>query len=271
MRMLLPVAVTLFLASPALAQMTGGTGGGSLGGSLGSSSLGGSSGTFTGSSSGTFTGSSGTFTGSSSGTFTGSTTTGRTGSLTGGAGGLNSSSTINTANPLYQYEGNPLAAGLPTTTNNNSSQYLRQFPSPLSFATPLYNLSGTSGRGGVGGSVGSLSGSGTASISSTTFRGANTFGTPRVPVYMAELAFERAPRPAGAVRSNVQDVIARSTRLPSRDRIRVSMEGNVVVLQGQVSGPREKRLAESVIRLTPGVYEVRNDLIVPPGSNGSSP
>jgi osmotically-inducible protein OsmY len=62
----------------------------------------------------------------------------------------------------------------------------------------------------------------------------------------------------------VQEVLANvsTDRLPSRAGIRVVGAGDVVVLQGKVSDDHERRLAEMIIRLTPGVREISNELEV---------
>jgi osmotically-inducible protein OsmY len=62
------------------------------------------------------------------------------------------------------------------------------------------------------------------------------------------------------MRPELQDIVARATRLPSRDRIRVLTDGDTVVLRGLVRDERERRLAEALIRLSPGVRLVRNEL-----------
>jgi osmotically-inducible protein OsmY len=62
--------------------------------------------------------------------------------------------------------------------------------------------------------------------------------------------------------SEVQRVIGRSERLPSRDNIRVELEGPAVVLRGTVADEHEARLAEALARLTPGVRDLRNELTV---------
>ena len=68
-------------------------------------------------------------------------------------------------------------------------------------------------------------------------------------------------------RQDLQQVIASAARLPSRANIRALALGDVVILQGTVTTDRERRLTEAIVRLTPGVLTVRNELIVrPPGS-----
>ncbi len=67
---------------------------------------------------------------------------------------------------------------------------------------------------------------------------------------------------AAAVRTDLQGVLVRSSSLPSARDIQVAMDGSVVVLRGPVSNDDERRLAENLVRLTPGVHDVRNELQV---------
>ena len=45
--------------------------------------------------------------------------------------------------------------------------------------------------------------------------------------------------------------------------IAIEVEGGTVVLKGQVSDDDQRRLVEGMMRLTPGVRDVRNELKVP--------
>jgi osmotically-inducible protein OsmY len=65
------------------------------------------------------------------------------------------------------------------------------------------------------------------------------------------------------VQTDLQSIIDRSSRLPSRSRIAVSYDGSVVVLRGEVRDEKERRLAEGILRLSPGVREIRNELTHP--------
>jgi osmotically-inducible protein OsmY len=58
----------------------------------------------------------------------------------------------------------------------------------------------------------------------------------------------------------VQQVLARSSSLSSPNNIQVGIEGDAVVLRGEVSDDHERRLAANLARLTPGVRDVRNQL-----------
>ena len=238
--------------------------GGGAGGNTGSSS--GSSGGFTGSSgssssSGGFTGSSGSS--SSSGGFTGSSG-GSTGSgnmnRTGSGSGTN---TVGSTGPLGRYYGTPLYNRL-SQSQGSSGQFTitaSNYPASYSgsFGTPLYDAaslarSATQGTTGLG-----TQGSATA----TSFAGASSAGIRRSAGYITEPVFDMPARPTmAAIQPDLQGIVSRAstTRLPSRDRIQVVADGDTIVLRGQVRDEKERRLAEAMIRLSPGVRIVRNEL-----------
>jgi osmotically-inducible protein OsmY len=147
----------------------------------------------------------------------------------------------------------------------NASRYLRPYPVQLSFGQALYNTTTTGTatvtRGGLGtGTTGFGSTSGSLAASVT---GASSVGMRRAPSYVTEVAFDQpAPiRTQTVLRTDLQGIIDRSSRLPSRDTISVSVDANgVVVLRGRVRDARERRLAESLVRLERGVSQVRNEL-----------
>jgi hypothetical protein len=278
-------AVLVWAAAPALAQMrTGGTGGGfsgsSGGGFLGSSGSG--FGTTGFGSTGSGFGSSGS---GSGGGFLGGASFG--GTAGGGGRGSSGSTAIGSTSPFGPYYGNPLAIGFPSASPGSSSssssgaaQYQRAFPVTLSFNQPSYgnaNLTTTSsttgatglrttgtpgtpgfGQGGTGFGTGT---GGTATVTTGAFPGASSAGIRRAPPYVTVPVFDLPERrPSEMVRTDLQQVVARSSRLPSRENIRVSVDGSVVVLRGQVRDERERRLAEAVVRTMPAVrgLEVRN-------------
>lgn len=61
-------------------------------------------------------------------------------------------------------------------------------------------------------------------------------------------------------RPDLQQVIQRSTRLPSAGNIQILTDGQAIILRGQVGSDHERRLAENMLRLSPGVREIRNEL-----------
>lgn len=174
----------------------------------------------------------------------GSTISGSAGSYRnrGGSGG---SQSISNTNPFSSYYVNPMSLGLGTTSTGRGSG---------GFTSPLYGTtSTTSSYGGTA----TLSGGNT---NSTTPVGGTSMGMVRQ-MYGVNMG---APAPAAGqfqVRSDLQTVIARSSSLPSKGSIRVVSEGDIVVLQGSVQDEHERRLAEALVRFTPGVREVRNELV----------
>jgi hypothetical protein len=65
----------------------------------------------------------------------------------------------------------------------------------------------------------------------------------------------------------------RFTKIPLPARVRgatASLEGNTVVLTGEVSSESDKRLVERLVKLEPGVNLVQNDLTIRPSSKQES-
>jgi hypothetical protein len=63
-------------------------------------------------------------------------------------------------------------------------------------------------------------------------------------------------------RSDLQRVIERSSALAAQDVIQVVSDGSGVVLRGVVVSDYDRRLAELLLRLSPGVGSIRNELLV---------
>jgi hypothetical protein len=139
---------------------------------------------------------------------------------------------------LGAYYGNPLAGGLNITQT--------------SIGAPLFNLTGT------------------AQTSLTNRNSANQapgyYGAPlgvrRLPAYATTLKIKDMPPPETPVevRADLQNMLARSGQLDSRDAVRILMDGQAVVLQGEVADEDERRLVENMVLLTPGVGAIRNEL-----------
>jgi len=265
----------LALAGTVHAQRIGGdtSGGGTGGGSTGSTGGGfvgsggfGSGGTGGGGSGG---GTGGGFVGTggfgSGGTAGGGAAGGRAGGATGGRGATGGTATSN-AGPFAKYMYSPTAVGYQQGTSGataaigNASNQVKPYPTTSTFGQPLYTggtNTATVGRTGAGGQ-GQGQGQGTQNL----YRGATSAGQRRAPAFTTEIRFERNPvRAAATMRPELQSVVASSSRLPSRDRISVTTEGDMVVLTGGVKDIREKRLAEMIVRMSPGVREIRNDLV----------
>src|SRR5205814_419419 len=123
----------------------------------------------------------------------------------------------------------------------------------------LYSTTGTTGaRGGAGG----FGAGGTATVSSGMNLPGPQSTSRRVPTYASTVRFRfNAPTPEQR-RTDLQAILARTSALPTAVGIQVTMDGPVVVLRGQVPDDDQRRLAENVLRLSPGVHQVRNELEV---------
>jgi hypothetical protein len=214
------------------------------------------------------TGSTGTFSGSTS--FTGGGYSG--GGFSGNSFRGGTTSVGPTAsNPFGSFYTNPLAMGLSTGTNTGIST--ATFGQPL-YAS-LFNTTGvTTGLTGGFGAAGGLS-------SSSTSTGFNTVGMRRTSPYVTDVGSPTLPNggnPNGGkvslipsrVLTEVRGVLDRSSKLTTGKNIVIGVSGDTIVLQGYVPTPDERRMAEGLIRMTPGVRAVRNELKVgqPPKTAG---
>jgi hypothetical protein len=260
----LAAAVAVSWHTPAWAQVGGTTGGGGARGGTGTTTTssggvtgsGGISGSMGGSgfSGGSISGGTGTtggtgFTGG--GGFSGST--GGTGITGGGITGTTGSGVPSPSNYFLPNYTNPMFAGFPVTSTSGSST--SAFTDRKGgYGQPLFST--TNIRGTVVGS-----GVGTVGTTSQMLVGSSftTIGMRRNIPYVTVLG-EELPRPAYVLnRLDLQGVLDRAP-LKSRPNISVQVAGNTVTLRGDVTSAREKRLAENMIRLTPGVRDVNNEL-----------
>jgi hypothetical protein len=263
------LACIAFAAVPLCLQAQTMGGGGSFGGS--SSGIGGASGSF-GSSGG----------GSSGGSFGGGSSTGAGGFLgTSGSAGVGAGSGFLTT-PGPGQLGQALSAGVKTTTS--ADLFAPYYVNPLAignvvpgantaitqFGLPLYNSLYP------GSQITSIFSSTTANTASTrsvpplTNVSPNNFGVvgyKAPPTYITSLGFNYTPPAPPQMKESAQAVLSRSSSLPKD--LRVSMDGATVVLQGKVTDASQRRLAENLVKLTPGIGPVRNELqVAAPAKSG---
>ena len=82
-------------------------------------------------------------------------------------------------------------------------------------------------------------------------------------MYVATVKFPVSRPTSPQMQTQLQDIIARSSTLKDPSSVRVSVDdGGVVILRGEVSDDDERRLAENLLRLTPGVRQLRNEIQV---------
>jgi hypothetical protein len=216
--------------------LQGGSGGSGLqGGSGGSSLLGGSGGTST------LGGSGGT------GTLGGGTTRPTGGRATAGSFAPAQS---NVFGGTY---GNPLYVGRPGSTNLS-------LKTPGGFGTATYGTTtGTTTTPG-----GRTAGGGRATINSGTQGGTSNQNTSTTVVtHIAEMKFPVAPVVPSALQADLQGQLSRSSMWKGPANVTVEIVGGTVVLRGQVADADDRRMAEGMVRLTPGVRDVQNEIVLP--------
>jgi hypothetical protein len=120
----------------------------------------------------------------------------------------------------------------------------------------------TTGSTGLRGSVGGLNSSSMGRYGSSN---SGTYYPPYVP--LIDRASSPLPATTGnlVARSDLQGVLANSARFSQPGNIQVRADGSTVVLQGTAASAYEARLAEAMLRLQPGVGDIRNELQFPGG------
>ncbi len=125
------------------------------------------------------------------------------------------------------------------------------------------NPAGTSGSPTGGRQAGGQFGGGGQAGGAAAQFGGQIVPLPRNIAYSAVLRFP-APAVAPAQRlADVQAVLARSSMMSNPAGVTVVQDGTAFVLRGAVASGDEARLAEGMVRLTPGVRDVRNELTFP--------
>lgn len=126
---------------------------------------------------------------------------------------------------------------------------------------------GTTGRTGTTATTGAANRTGTTGTnrnasfnSNSNFTGGEVIPLQRAISYTATLRFASPAIVPAEMQADLQTVIGRSSMIANPGAITVSMEGSIVVLRGNVKDEDEARTAEGMIRLSPGVKQVRNEL-----------
>jgi hypothetical protein len=158
---------------------------------------------------------------------------------------------ISTGNPFATYYANPLAQGLPNGNTNTR------------FGTPLYATLSTMFGSTATGASSRLGGGGFGSSGLGSGLNSGSIGTRGRPAaYTATLGFRPLTPLGSRMQADLQGVLARSSSLSAPRNLELGMDGGTVVLRGMVSNDAERRHAEALIRLSPGVRDVRNEIQV---------
>ena len=123
-----------------------------------------------------------------------------------------------------------------------------------SSARGMTGMSGMSGRGGTSGRGGRGGQTGLNNNNSTTGRAAL-----RIPF---RLGFEMASVPTPVLKASVQRRITKLPGLKAGNKVVVVIEREPAVLQGTVASRNQSDLLAGLMLLEPGVYKVRNELVV---------
>lgn len=86
-----------------------------------------------------------------------------------------------------------------------------------------------------------------------------------------QLGFSPATRLHAQMADKLTERLRKSLKLGEESSIKISVEGDKVVLEGQVPSARQCRLAELLVRFEPGVYNLDNRLQVAPAGDEPPP
>jgi len=169
--------------------------------------------------------------------------------------GSSATTTPSTSNPFYYTYANPSSLGMPSIYATNLG--------------PPTKYTGTMGKG-LYLNAATTSSSTTGSTTTNAGVGFSTQPTPRSPAYYTVLGEGLTPKAyaAGNVSAELKQKFAASSYFKKGDAIQVQVASNgVVLLRGQVASESERIRAEGMIRITPGVNDVQNELQVVAGKN----
>jgi hypothetical protein len=177
--------------------------------------------------------------------------------------GTNTSSTAS-SNFLSGYYANPYYQGVSLGSGSSSNRTAQ----PGGFGQPLFGntSTGTGGRGSLTsgglGTTGGLGRTGTGGLGGQT---SNQSGI-LIPIqsqmtYTATMQFPAPPVAAGKIVADVRAVIDTTPMIANARAVQVITDANNnVTLRGPVKDDDEARLIEGLVRLTPGVGAIRNEL-----------
>jgi hypothetical protein len=182
--------------------------------------------------------------GSSSTSITGRTTTGTNSSYT------PVPTSYNTWGPYYL---NPYQPGLGSSLTGAQGRGTTNTGG--AFGQPLYSLQTATTTTTPTSPLGNAQSQGT---------GFNTFGMSKAPAYVTALAEDVVvAQPSGnRLQRELLALLDRSSALRGQGNIQLTVKGSDVTLKGQVNRDQLRRLAEGLIRMTPGVSNVNNQLQV---------
>jgi osmotically-inducible protein OsmY len=176
-------------------------------------------------------------------------------------GGRGGTSAIGSTTFLGPYYSNPLAMGMTGNTSGTTTS-TATFGNPI--FTNLVQQTTTTQSYNIPGRTNTSSSSSAVITAPNMVNGLGNGWQGRRPVAYRISTDLPSPRvTTGQMRSDLQALLARSSRLSNPSGIRVVMDGGTVVLQGKVPSQAERRLVENLVRTERGVGAVRNELQAP--------
>jgi hypothetical protein len=157
---------------------------------------------------------------------------------------------VQQSNEFASYYANPFAAGILGLRTNT-------------YGLPLYTATATTTGATTIGAIRPPSGGG---------GGSGIILPTQAPPYRIVLDPDFVAPAPDRLQRDVRELVANSPALASTRNIQISIEGPFVVLRGTAATQHDRRLAENIIRLTPGVNAVRNEIsVAPPQTARRSP
>ncbi len=204
-----------------------------------------------------------------------------------GAGGLGNSGTGPAAQQAVGAYGVNLATGNARSSQDASNPFAGFYANPLyagragqggpsvapgGFGTPLYTLTSTGTAAGGRGATGRT---GAAGLGATGMGGRGGLGGTNqsgivvpIPVqinYAAQIRFRTPPTAPANIQGDIRNTLDNSSLIADGRSVQVITDAqNNVTLRGVVRDEEEARIIEGVVRLTPGVRVIQNELTVAP-------
>jgi hypothetical protein len=161
--------------------------------------------------------------------------------------GVSATTIPSTSNSFGTSYVSPLSLGLPSIYTNTFGPPTKY---PGGFAKGLYLNAPTTNN------------SSAASTTTNAGTGFSTQPTPRNPAYYTVLASDIPTKiyAPSKLNADLNAMFAKSTHFKDPQAIQVQVVDGIVLLRGQVASERERDRAEGLLRLTPGVRGVQNEL-----------
>ncbi|MGB7345273.1 MAG: BON domain-containing protein [Pirellulaceae bacterium] len=159
-------------------------------------------------------------------------------------------------------------AGIQTEPDTSAFDQIQRGDSVTAAATTGFGPAATQGTGGAsafGGGGGGFGGFGGLGGLGGLFGGGLGGGTQSTkPTIRTRLrsAVEVAPRSVSEVQMNANDRIVQLPQRQGLQNVQINMVGRTAIIEGTATTDRDRRMAELLMRLEPGVSQIQNNVIV---------